>query len=34
LFATVILASLLGLSLFAVVSLFSDRLLRRLRARI
>ena len=34
LFATVILASLLGLSLFAVVSLASDRLLRRLRARI
>jgi len=34
LFATVILASLLGLSLFAVVSLASDRLLRRLRARL
>ena len=33
LFATVILASLLGLSLFAAVSLFSNRLLRRLRAR-
>jgi NitT/TauT family transport system permease protein len=34
LFATVILASLLGLSLFAAVSLISNRLLRRLRARI
>jgi NitT/TauT family transport system permease protein len=34
LFATVILASLLGLSLFAAVSLVSNRLLRRLRARI
>jgi NitT/TauT family transport system permease protein len=34
LFATVILAALLGLSLFAAVSLISNRLLRRLRARI
>jgi NitT/TauT family transport system permease protein len=34
LFATVILASLLGLSLFAAVSLISNRLLQRLRARI
>jgi NitT/TauT family transport system permease protein len=34
LFATVILASLLGLSLFVAVSLFSNQLLRRLRARV
>ncbi len=34
LFATVILAALLGLSLFAAVSAASNRLLRRLRARI
>lgn len=34
LFATVILASLLGLSLFVAVSLLSNQLLRRLRARV